>query len=57
MTPEIIVMAAIVAAFWVGRWAGRVGAETQHREEMATRLADDIEEARVKSHPSRARKA
>lgn len=41
MAPEFIALAAIVAAYWVGRWAGRIDAQTRHRAEML----DDVRDA------------
>lgn len=42
--PEILAIIFIIAAFFVGKWSGRLEAERKHAESMATRLADEYEE-------------
>lgn len=42
--PEILAIIFAIAAFFIGKWAGRLEAERKHAEEMASKLADQYDD-------------
>ena len=42
--PELLAIFFIIAAFFIGKWAGRLEAERKHAEAMASKLADEYDD-------------